>query len=67
MWSMFSQVMLIMPFRIHFFGDEIEEIEAFDPLKNKTLESYENINIYPANMFCDPSRYSTKCHSSNSR
>tara|TARA_R110002051_G_scaffold100879_4_gene171392 strand:- start:33591 stop:35579 length:1989 start_codon:yes stop_codon:yes gene_type:complete len=38
-------------FRIHFFGDEIEEIEAFDPLKNKTLESYENINIYPANMF----------------
>ncbi|WP_047415918.1 excinuclease ABC subunit UvrB [Cellulophaga sp. Hel_I_12] len=38
-------------FRIHFFGDEIEEIEAFDPLKNKSLESYENINIYPANMF----------------
>jgi excinuclease ABC subunit B len=38
-------------FRIHFFGDEVEEIEAFDPLKNKTLRSYENINIYPANMF----------------
>ncbi|MDP5230971.1 MAG: excinuclease ABC subunit UvrB [Cellulophaga sp.] len=38
-------------FRIHFFGDEIEEIEAFDPLKNKTIERYETINIYPANMF----------------
>ncbi|ADV47672.1 UvrABC system protein B [Cellulophaga algicola DSM 14237] len=38
-------------FRIHFFGDEIEEIEAFDPLKNTKLESYENLNIYPANMF----------------
>ena len=38
-------------FRIHFFGDEIEEIEAFDPLKNKILEKYEQLNIYPANMF----------------
>ncbi len=38
-------------FRIHFFGDEIEEIEAFDPLKNKLLEHYENLTIYPANMF----------------
>tara|TARA_R110000868_G_scaffold5395_3_gene32790 strand:+ start:130 stop:2121 length:1992 start_codon:yes stop_codon:yes gene_type:complete len=38
-------------FRIHFFGDEIEEIEAFDPLKNKLIEKYENLNIYPANMF----------------
>jgi len=38
-------------FRIHFFGDEIEEIEAFDPLKNKVLEEYKQLNIYPANMF----------------
>lgn len=38
-------------FRIHFFGDEIEEIEAFDPLNNKRLESYLSLNIYPANMF----------------
>jgi len=38
-------------YRIHFFGDEIEEIEAFDPFKNKQLEQYENLNIYPANMF----------------
>ncbi len=38
-------------FRIHFFGDEIEEIEAFDPYKNTVLEEYEHLNIYPANMF----------------
>ncbi|MGI9551098.1 MAG: DEAD/DEAH box helicase family protein, partial [Aurantibacter sp.] len=38
-------------FRIHFFGDEIEEIEAFDPFNNNILETYELLNIYPANMF----------------
>ena len=38
-------------FRIHFFGDEIEEIEAFDPATNDIIEKYERLNIYPANMF----------------
>ncbi|SNZ00271.1 excinuclease ABC subunit UvrB [Flagellimonas pacifica] len=38
-------------FRIHFFGDEIEEIEALDPFNNKVIEEYESLNIYPANMF----------------
>ncbi|HZJ35858.1 MAG TPA: excinuclease ABC subunit UvrB, partial [Gillisia sp.] len=38
-------------FRIHFFGDEIEEIEAFDPLTNEVIEKYEQLTIYPANMF----------------
>ncbi|HEA20678.1 MAG TPA: excinuclease ABC subunit UvrB [Pricia antarctica] len=38
-------------FRIHFFGDEIEEIEAFDPFNNSVIEVYNNLNIYPANMF----------------
>ena len=38
-------------YRIHFFGDEVEEIEAFDPLNNKTIEKYEQLTIYPANMF----------------
>ncbi len=38
-------------FRIHFFGDEIEEIEAFDPFNNTLLEVYDTLNIYPANMF----------------
>ena len=39
------------PFRIHFFGDEIEEIEAFDARTSQVLEKYENLTIYPANMF----------------
>ncbi|MBA21879.1 MAG: excinuclease ABC subunit B [Flavobacteriales bacterium] len=38
-------------FRVHFFGDEIEEIEAFDPIANERIEQYEQLNIYPANMF----------------
>jgi excinuclease ABC subunit B len=38
-------------FRVHFFGDEIEEIEAFDPGTNDIIEKYERLNIYPANMF----------------
>ncbi len=39
------------PFRIHFFGDEIEEIEAFDARSSKVVEKYEKLTIYPANMF----------------
>ena len=37
--------------RVHFFGDEIEEIEAFNVQNNKVIETYDRINIYPANMF----------------
>lgn len=39
------------PFRVHFFGDEIEEIEAFDVKTTKVIERYSKLNIYPANMF----------------
>lgn len=38
-------------FRIHFFGDEIEEIESFDPISNAILETFDKLTIYPANMF----------------
>ncbi|MFD1063433.1 excinuclease ABC subunit UvrB [Winogradskyella litorisediminis] len=38
-------------FRIHFFGDEIEEIEAFNPHTREIIERYDRLNIYPANMF----------------
>ncbi|ALM20045.1 excinuclease ABC subunit B [Nonlabens sp. MIC269] len=38
-------------FRIHFFGDEIEEIERFDPVNGNVLEKFNQITIYPANMF----------------
>jgi excinuclease ABC subunit B len=36
-------------YRIHFFGDEIEEIESFDIKDSKVLER--KLTIYPANMF----------------
>ena len=39
------------PFRVHFFGDEIEEIEAFDAKTSLVIEKYDRLNIYPANMF----------------
>ena len=39
------------PFRIHFFGDEIEDIEAFNILTNEVIEKYDRLTIYPANMF----------------
>ncbi|SHG14970.1 Excinuclease ABC subunit B [Flavobacterium segetis] len=38
-------------YRIHFFGDEIEEIESFDTKDSKVLEKFERLTIYPANMF----------------
>ncbi len=38
-------------YRIHFFGDEIEEIESFDYLNNSSVENFEQLNIYPANLF----------------
>lgn len=38
-------------YRIHFFGDEIEEIEAFDVQNNAILSKYDKLNIYPANIF----------------
>jgi excinuclease ABC subunit B len=38
-------------FRIHFFGDEIEEIERFDIKNAQVIEKFEKLTIYPANMF----------------
>ena len=38
-------------FRIHFFGDEIEEIESFDLINNQIIEKFEQLTIYPANLF----------------
>lgn len=37
--------------RIVFFGDTIEEIEIIDPVSGMSLESPEEISIYPANIF----------------
>ena len=38
-------------YRIHFFGDEIEEIESFDIKTSQVVEKFEQLTIYPANMF----------------
>jgi excinuclease ABC subunit B len=38
-------------YRIHFFGDEIEEIESFDVKTSQIIEKFEKLTIYPANMF----------------
>jgi excinuclease ABC subunit B len=38
-------------YRIHFFGDEIEEIESFDIKNSKVIEKFKQLRIYPANMF----------------
>ncbi len=38
-------------YRIHFFGDEIEEIESIDIESNTIVERFENLTIYPANLF----------------
>lgn len=37
--------------RIHFWGEEIERIERFDPIQLKTIEAVDRISIYPANIF----------------
>jgi len=38
-------------YKIYFFGDEIEEIEVFDPINNSNLGKVENLRIFPANIF----------------
>ena len=38
-------------YKIHFFGDEIDQIESFDPINNKIIDDQEGVTIYPANMF----------------
>lgn len=37
--------------RVVFFGNEIDEIEIFDPTSGQTIEMRDEISIYPANIF----------------
>ncbi len=37
--------------RIQFFGDEIEKIQSFDPISGNVTSEFDEINIYPANLF----------------
>jgi excinuclease ABC subunit B len=38
-------------YRISFWGDEIESIESFDPANGRKIKSFDNLAIYPANIF----------------
>ena len=38
-------------YKIYFFGDEIEEIEVFNPIDNSNLGKVEDLRIFPANIF----------------
>ena len=38
-------------YKIHFWGDEIEEIESFDPVNNSILKKFESLRIFPATIF----------------
>ena len=40
-----------MAYRITFWGDEIEELSSFDPEDGLTIETLDEIVIYPANIF----------------
>lgn len=37
--------------RVQFFGDEIEKIQSFDPVSGNALAAFDQIQIYPANLF----------------
>lgn len=38
-------------YRINFWGDEIEEIESFDPVSGDIIEELDEATIFPANIF----------------
>ena len=38
-------------YKIHFFGDDIEEIEKFNPISNEIHSKEKEITIFPANIF----------------
>ena len=37
--------------RIHFWGDQIERLERFEVVGNRTIQTEEQLTIYPANIF----------------
>jgi excinuclease ABC subunit B len=40
--------------RVEFFGDEIDAIRYVDPVTGATIQSLQNINVYPARHFVTP-------------
>jgi excinuclease ABC subunit B len=41
-------------YRVTFFGDEIEELERFDAETGKTSEQFQEITVFPANLYLTP-------------
>jgi len=41
-------------YRITFWGDDIEELESFDPVSGKRIEKMQDIAIFPANIYIAP-------------
>ena len=41
-------------YRISFFGNDIEEIQSFEPETGLTIQEHEHIAIYPANIYVSP-------------
>lgn len=41
-------------YRITFFGDEVEEIESFEPDTGKRIGTMENAAVFPANLYLAP-------------
>ena len=38
-------------YRIEFWGDEIERISSFEPLKGSEIDEQDELNLYPTNLF----------------
>ena len=38
-------------YKIEFYDNKVEEINSFDPLNDKKIEGFDNLNIYPAEIF----------------
>jgi excinuclease ABC subunit B len=42
---------LDIAYRVVFFGNEIETLESFDPITGRRIETFDQMTIYPANIF----------------
>lgn len=42
------------PYRIEFFGDEVDSVRTFDPDTQRSVETTEGVKIYPARQICAP-------------
>ena len=48
-------------YRVSFFDDTIEEIESFNPITNRKIESKIHLAIFPANMYVTPKDLLIQC------